>query len=221
MAETAYARVMRRERKKQRDKDKKPGTRKAAQERGFCGAKKRNGEICQMRAGMGTDHPGIGYCHHHGGLVASHRLNAIQKEAVFMGAPKEINPLDALLWCIKITAGEVEWLSDQLKELKESDWTKDTIVGEQLHIWAKERQIAVARLARYSTDAVKLGLDERRVRLAEQYGNSIGRLLKGVLDDLMPHIDPAGIKKIPEIISKHMAIMETGSAREEPKELVA
>src|SRR5512144_636258 len=74
---------------------------------GKCGAKRRDGAPCQMPAGQGTDHPGFGRCKHHGGAVPTHLRSYYKQQAIFMGAEKEINPLDAIMWCIRIKAGEV------------------------------------------------------------------------------------------------------------------
>src|SRR5215471_18422174 len=93
---------------------------------GKCGAKRRrkrdsgapSPEItyCQHRAGWGTNHPGVGRCKLHGGNLPTHSLNAYKQDAIFMGAEKDINPFDAIMWCIRIKAGEIEWLSEQMKE---------------------------------------------------------------------------------------------------------
>lgn len=127
-----------------------------------------------------------------------------------MGAPKDINPVDALIWCIKLTAGEVEFCSQQMGILGEDKWLEETIMGKQLHLWARERQKAVDRLAKYARDALALGIAERAVRLAEQYGASIARYTEGLLGDLTPYLSEEGIKKTPLIVRKHLALLEGG-----------
>src|SRR5687767_2986064 len=99
--------------------------------------------------------------------MKGHIANAAVKMAVMMGQPLDIDPIDAITWCIKITAGEVMWLTERMAELEEVDWVETTLIGKQLHIYAKERQAAVDRLARYSNMALSLGIQERAVRLAE------------------------------------------------------
>src|SRR5215471_3811361 len=93
----------------------------------ICGAKKRNGYgECRRMAGWGTKHPGIGRCKYHSGGSPMARKNSIKEEAiVFMGAPRDINPFDAIMWCIRITAGEVEWLSMKIAEVDEIDWIEE------------------------------------------------------------------------------------------------
>ena len=133
-----------------------------------------------------------------------------------MGAPKEINPVDALYWCIKITAGEVEWLSDQIATLEQKDWYENTVLGRQMHVLVRERKEAVTRLAGFSKDALSLGLAERAVRLAENYGVALSNLLKGVLDDLI--LTPEQQKIAPSIVRKHLILLEGGKGRITPEE---
>lgn len=209
MGKTAYGRMMDTKRREEKDKNHKPKTAKWAQEHGMCGAKKRNGEFCTQRAGRGTDHLGFGACNFHGGNMTNHRKAALKNEAVLMGAPKEINPLDALIWCIKLTAGEVEFCTQQLEILKEEDWLESTLVGKQIHVWGRERQKAVDRLAKFSKDALALGIADRAVRLAEQYGHSIARYTKGLLDDL--NLTPEQTKVAPLLVRKHLALLEGGA----------
>lgn len=182
---------------------------------GKCAARRMkngNGAPCKLPSGFGTEHPGIGRCKYHGGLVPTHQLNAAKHAALFMGAPKDINPLDALIWCIHITAGEVEWLTERMHEIQEEEWYEHTVLGKQMHILAKERQSAVERLAKFSKDAIGLGIAERAVRLAESYGSTLARLLKGLFLDLEPYISQDGKDMWPLIVRKHLILLETTGA---------
>jgi hypothetical protein len=167
---------------REKEKAKKPrGTRGSRNAVGsVCGAKKKGGGKCTLASGWGTNHPGSGACKLHGGSTPNAIRSYIQGEAVLMGAPKEINPLDALLWCIKITAGEVDWLGLKISEIDEKDWLEDSIVGKQLHLFARERRARLQDLAKFSQMAVSLGIAERAVHLAEQYGEMLARLLRGI-----------------------------------------
>jgi hypothetical protein len=44
-----------------------------------------------------------------------------------MGAPIDMNPVEAIIWSIRITAGEVKWLSEQIAEIDEKDWHENTV----------------------------------------------------------------------------------------------
>lgn len=179
----------------------------------YCGAKRRSrvegkSGVCMMKAGWGTDHPGVGRCKHHSGTTRSSRASGAVQEAILMGAPMDINPLDALVWCIRITAGEVEFCNKQLAELDKKDWLENSMFGEQIHLWARERQKAVDRLANYSKTAISLGIAEKAVRLAEQYGAAVSRYTKGLLNELMPYLTDDGKEMLPYIVKRHMLLLE-------------
>lgn len=192
-----------------RNNGKKRGSYNQARALGICGARTRAGTPCQMKAGQGTTHAGIGKCKHHGGNNVNMKKNAIVKEAVvFMGAPIDINPLDAIIWCIKITAGEIKFLSERIAEVDQEEWFEHAIIGKQMNILQRARADAQDRLVRYSKDAISMGLAERAVRLAEQFGTTIARLLEGVYNEL--DLSPAQKKKWPIIVRKQLILMEGG-----------
>lgn len=199
-------RATRLKKQQEREKERKKGMRGVALATGKCGARTRAGGICRMAKGHGTDHPGIGKCKYHGGGLPSHRAHAAKQSAVLMGAPKDINPIDALMWCIRLTAGEVEFCTEQMELLEKDQWIEHTIIGKQLHMWAKERQNAVDRLAKFSKDAISLGIAERAVRVAEMYGHSIAKLVRGILNDL--ELTPDQQARAPHIVRKHLILLE-------------
>jgi hypothetical protein len=182
------------------------GQRGAARIYGECGGRRKNGNHCKLVAGYGTSHYGTGKCRYHGGNLPSHKKKAIKDEAILMGAPKDINPVDALYWCIRITAGEVEWLRGQMAQLDTSEWYEDTLLGKQFNILVRTHDAAVERLAKFSKEAISLGLAERAVRLAENYGQSLAALMRGILGDL--DLNEKQMRKVPVTIRKHLELME-------------
>jgi hypothetical protein len=72
--------------------------------------------------GSGTGHVGVGRCKLHGGASpraeVSGALVLARREAVVMGCPLDIDPHDALLECIRIAAGEVQYASEQIAKLQ-------------------------------------------------------------------------------------------------------
>lgn len=174
----------------------------------ICGAKKKSGDVCVLAAGWGTPHPGMGKCKWHGGLNPAQIKNAMSKEMEqLLGFQMEIEPFEALLWCIKITAGEVHWLSLQLSTVSRTEWIEEGMQGKRLNVWARQRAEAIDRLAKFAKWAIDAGLQERRVQLAEMYGEALGRLLKGILDDL--HLDRQQREDSPAIVRKHLALLES------------
>lgn len=135
-----------------------------------------------------------------------------------LGIPVEMNAMDALMWCIRLTAGEIVWYSDRMQELSEDQWIEDTFVGKQLHLFARNRTVSIDRLAKYSKWAVDGGIAERAMRLAEAYGEQIYQLLHGVLLDL--DLSPRQRQMAPEIIARHLMTLEQKNLTNSPNELV-
>jgi hypothetical protein len=175
----------------------------------YCGAKKKNGDPCLHHAGFGTAHPGVGRCKFHGGRRPVVRKAAIKEEAIkFMGAPRDINPLDAILWCIRITAGEIDWLSTEIAKVPEDQWFEHSVLGRQMNILQKTRAEAQDRLVRYSKDAIQLGLAERAVRMAEEFGSVLARFVEGLAAEL--GLTPEQAERWPMIVRRHLILMESG-----------
>jgi len=172
-----------------------------------CGAKKRDrgpGQKrgrCLLAAGWGTDHPGIGKCKFHGGSTPNHiKAAAGEQLAVLLGEEIETDPLNALMWCIRLAAGEVAFWKLQIAELEEHEWYEDTIAGKQMALAGRELRHARDALANYSSQAIKLGLQERQVRMAEMYGSMLSSFVKSILDPIMPHLSEEGRKMIPQVV---------------------
>jgi hypothetical protein len=181
---------------------------------GTCKAKMRKGGLCSRPAGWGTVHPGIGRCKMHGGSAPTHvKAAAKQEMRTMLGVQWDIGPLEALLLCIKIRAGEVRWLSDRMAELDEKAWVEDTIVGKQFHLYARERQKAMQDLARFSQMAISLGIAERAVKVAETYGDLIAKLIQGILGDL--DLTAEQRAKVPLVVRKHLIMLDGAQELEE------
>ena len=179
-----------------------------------CGAKTRHGSQCQRPAGWGTNHAGAGNCKLHGGKSPNGELHGnlqlARREAAVMGQPLPVDPGDALLQCIQIAAGEVQYASLRIADLDDDaalveqqtvkvrplslgkDGESPEVTVEEvttssvadLHVWIRVRQQAMDRLVNYSSVAIKAGLEERRVKIAEQTGALIAQAVRGILEDL-------------------------------------
>jgi len=180
-----------------------------------CGSKLKNpakkGLKCTLAAGWGTPHPGTGACKYHGGCVPNHVKKAAVEAAgeeyrELLGTEQEMNPYEAIMWCIKIRAGEIQWLSGQMKELDEKAWIEETLVGKQFHLYARERKAAMQDLVKYSQIAISLGIAERYVRLAEVYGQTIAKLINGILGELNLNEEQRNIA--PGAIRRHLLLLE-------------
>jgi len=194
-----YAIMMERQRKEER---------KAAL---LCMAMTRGGTKCRRKAGWGTNHVGTGRCKLHGGAFVTHSKAAAKKIAnEFLGTPRDMNPFDAILWCIKIRAGEIEWLSERMAELDKAAWVEQTMVGKQFHLYARERHKAMQDLVKFSGIAVSLGIAERAIKLAETYGELLAQFTKNLLQDLWPHLDEEGRAKAPSFVRQRLLQLDQG-----------
>lgn len=204
----------------------------------LCGAKKRQGEgTCGRPAGWGTNHLGVGPCKLHGGNTRAHNRAAAPAVARQLGAEVDMEPIDALLWCVRLAAGEVRVFTELVAELAESDWKgaplstvdrplKDEGGAEsasqravevregsaELHIWIKARQAAMDRLAKFTKMALDAGVAERQIELAERWAEGLAALLGGVLDDL--ELTAAQRKRAPEVVRRRLAALESGNVVE-------
>lgn len=205
---------------------------------GRCGATtKQTGKPCQRKAGAGTNHKGIGYCSNHGGSTPSQEKRAAlflaTNELQVMGVPIPVHPIDAILQCVSIAAGEVQYATEQIQKLKEEDATGPEVSTRPLklekgaedpthrvedhgpitiHIWIKVRHDAMDRLTHYSKVALAAGVAERQVKLAENQAQTIAKVIRGVvtrLEALFP-----GISHHPELPAIVRGELEKASAIE-------
>lgn len=170
-----------------------------------CKATSRSGNRCKRRP-----IPGGMVCAMHGGkapqvvAAAEQRLQARQAllAAEAFGLPREVDPHSALLEELHRCAGAVQWLGAIVADLDKDDvvWgrVKETH-GTQLEkgaengttyaaqtnafvrLWQEERD----RLAKVAKTCVDVGIEERRVRLAESAGQQLAAVIRSVLDQLL------------------------------------
>lgn len=197
-----------------------------------CNARRRNGHKCKQPAGFGTDHVGYGPCKSHGGTTSSHKIKAARDmalhNALVMGVPfDDIDPMDAILTCIKISAGEVVYCSQRIEELDEDeavvtgeknkshsggldgDWEEVEETNDaQLNIWIRARHNAMERVVKFSKAAIDAGISERQVKVAESTGQAIGQLLHNVMAEL--NLSDAQKDLAPHVIQKNLMLLEAG-----------
>lgn len=162
-------------------------------------ANKESGERC--RNGHG---PGGKVCGMHGGKArqvvakAAKRTAAekVKKMAATYGLPVEITPERAILAEVHRTAGHVAWLEHQVHALTEGElvWgiTRVKEGGEDRgtteeavpHALLKLYQVERSHLAKVCADAIRVGIEARQVKLAEDQGAMVAQAIRAILDDL-------------------------------------
>jgi hypothetical protein len=174
----------------------------------LCGAKKKNGERCRKFAGEGTTHPGIGTCKYHLGATKAHEKHAVkveaQRRAIAFGQPLEIEPVEALLSVLHLSAGHLAYLRAELGE-HDDKTTFDAQV--LLRMWNEERD-RVARIGKACLDA---GVQERRIELAERYGELLAQVLQSIFADLV--LNKRQQAELPTIVRRHLVAMDNQEQR--------
>lgn len=216
-----------------------------------CGARTRTknedgtDKYCKNTAGLGTDHLGYGRCKYHGGCAPGPMIAAAKEEAVeevkrLMGPALEVDPMDALLWCVRIAAGEVAYATAKISELEEQDLigrpeTETTregyFDGEQqssvelkkaphdLNVWVKVRHASMDRLARYSKSALDAGIAEREIALAEAVGDQLADAIRNILDGLGLNMEQE--KRAPVLVRNALIELEKVNATQAPVTLAS
>lgn len=174
----------------------------------FCGAKKRQSEgHCTRPAGWGTEHPGVGRCKLHGGKTPGQnraaQVEQARRDVVLFAARRDVHPAEALLELVQWKAGEVDYWRLRVRELDEKrlTWgkTRRKVGGEDRGTTFEARpnvayvmlRDAERDLASYAAAALKAGVDERRVRLAESQGALIVSVVAASLRGILSLVEQA------------------------------
>lgn len=139
-----------------------------------------------------------------------------RKAVVTLGLPRAVSPADALLEEVHRTAGHVEWLAQKVRELDTGgegagehalvwgttkvvdkgsgespgvDTTEESRPSVWYTLYAQERD----RLVKVCEAALRAGVEERRVRLAESQGQLVGGLVQRVLGALFDRLVAEGV----------------------------
>jgi hypothetical protein len=168
-------------------------------------------------------------CYRHGGkspqALAGAQRRLQEKEArrrmTTYGKKIDTGPTEALLDEVQWTAGHVAWLRERVREVENAtavgdrsalvwstirrktggeDWgeTEEAIPN----IWVRLYQAERAHLVKVCAEAIKAGIEERRVRLAEQQGALVAQAIRAILDDL--GLTPEQQAKVPDIVPRHL-----------------
>lgn len=157
-----------------------------------CGAKLRQGPgTCKREAGAGTDHKGVGACWVHGGRTRSHRKHNAPKVAELelrrLGRPLEgADPQGQLLAMVCEAAGNVAALRGfvlELDQLVVEEIGPGGARREAISAYAVLYQTWTSLLVTYASSAIKCGIAERQVVVAEQQAALVAKVMMAFLDD--------------------------------------
>lgn len=140
----------------------------------------------------------------------------------------DVSPIDALLMCVRIAAAEVKFFSTKIAALQPDEIltrpTKESAAGsyqgsydivdlkqeEVLSLWIRERQRSLDALARYSSAALKAGVEERLIKLAEGMGDRLATMLEAIFNELQ--LTEEQMAKAPSIVHRQLVMLEGGVA---------
>jgi len=176
-----------------------------------CGSRLHDGsdQTCELPAGWGTEHVGIGACRKHGGNMANHRKHAVKVQAQMdvarLGARRDIHPAEALLEAVQFKAGEVAVWRHKVSQLEESELTwgvtkkihgldpgdedreagifNTTTEEAKPHIFLAQLHENEKALVEFSTAAIRAGAEMVLVRAAENWGNVWLDAMRAMLAD--------------------------------------
>jgi hypothetical protein len=168
-------------------------------------------------------------CGKHGGkspqamAAAARRQARAEAEAAVatFGLPRDITPAAALLEEVHRTAGAVAWLEAKIRSIGDEDlvWgmtrlkqggddhgtTFEAKPNAWLVLYRDERK----HLVDVCAAALRAGVEERRVQLAEQQGQLLADVIRGILDDL--RLSPAQQKLVATVVPRHLRAIAGGA----------
>lgn len=188
----------------------------------ICGAKKKTSEPCGA-----SPVPGGTRCGRHGGNSPKAKAAATQRMAeqeareilghIDPTAPRE-NPVEMLLNLIHGKSAEISWLRRKVKAQTDEALVyglteRQEGIGPQgpvdmtthkveQNIWWKLLREAENQLAQWTNMALRAGVDERRIRLAENQANAVVGVIRNVLDGL--ELSPKQRGAAHEIVAKSL-----------------
>jgi hypothetical protein len=122
------------------------------------------------------------------------------------GDPVGIHPADAIARTIASTAGHVAWLAEKIGSFSLPEITKldedgvETVQGmtQNQKMWFEIYQQERDRLVKYSEIAIRAGLAERQVALAEAQGELLAQAIDRVIAGL--GLTDAQLQRVPDVV---------------------
>ncbi|MEU5477444.1 hypothetical protein [Streptomyces mirabilis] len=191
------------------------------------GTKKNSGGLqCGGMAMQGQE-----VCKVHGGnakqnLAAAKRRITEEKARSLVetyGRKIETTATEALLEEVQWTAGHVAWLRARVQEIETVEdagsdaenglvWGttrrksggEDRGVTEEAapNVWLRLYQTERTHLVKVCSEAIRAGIEERRVQLAEQQGQLVAQAIRAILGDLGLTAEQQA--RVPEVVPRHL-----------------
>lgn len=201
------------------------------------GHRRRDGRACTKNALAGQDVCGShGGQAPQAKAAAARRITEQKAEAIMrrfeavtrrFAGPIDTTPTQALLDSVRWVAGYVEFLREQVARItNDAAEVDDLIWGKTKHktggddagtteeakpsAWDALLGTWQDRLTRLCAEAIKVGIEERRVRLAEQQGALVADVIRGILGELA--LTPEQAARVSEVVPRHLRLLIGGAA---------
>lgn len=135
----------------------------------------------------------------------------------FFGAPLDIGPHEALIQEIQRSASIVAFLEQHLADLDEQGIPKSQILAQGtklgvvpsvwMQLFIEERK----HLASVSIAAIKAGVAERKVKIAEQQAAMFALAFMNFMHDAELALTPEQLMRAPQIARKHLLTLNAGA----------
>jgi len=192
-----------------------------------CWGRKSTGAQCGQIAMRGQN-----VCKIHGGKApqalakAEERLTEDRARVLVetYGRKIETTATEALLDEVKWSAGHVAWLRERVQKIEVDAvvagadrehplvWgiTREKTGGEDRgttteaapNVWLKLYQQERTHLVKVCSEAIRAGIEERRIKLAEQEGALVAQAIRAILADL--DLTEEQLARVPEVVPRHL-----------------
>jgi len=127
-----------------------------------------------------------------------------------MGGEVEVEPTDALLYCVRREAGRQAWLQAMLEVEDEADIAEPNSRAAEL---ARLETEATERLARFSKMALDAGVAERRIRMAERQAQALAHAFTTALDGhpMASRMSNQERAELVRLFAQQLALLEAGA----------
>lgn len=149
-----------------------------------------------------------------------------EKAVTTLGLSRDVSPSEALLEEVRWTAGHVDWLRDRVREVERDElvWGKtkvkdgygpmgpsaETVEGATPSVWYDLYEKERKHLVTVCTAALRAGVEERRVRLAEAQGAQVAEVIRAILDDL--GLTTEQQQKVGTVVPARLRLLAGGAA---------
>jgi hypothetical protein len=132
------------------------------------------------------------------------------------GRAVKIDPIEALLAEVHRAAGHVEWLGALIRQQAPEALVEETAVGRQtsalLRLYQQEREM----LRRACESAIKAGVAERQVKIAEDQARMLAAAVQAVFNDPELGLTPQQRGLWPSLARRHLLALPGGEDTETP-----